>query len=282
MIIDFHVHTFPDSIAPKTIRMLSMRSHTLPNTDGTVAGLRSSMEEAGIDIAVDLPVITNPASTRKINDSYIRMNEEFDGKGVLAFGGIHPDTENPREEILRLHRAGMKGIKIHPDYQDTFFDDIRYLRIMDAAAEMDMIILTHAGTDIGLPDPVHCTPKHVLHVLEQIQPGRLVLAHMGGWQMADEVEKYLCQAPVYFDTAYSLGSAFPPPEDESVRGEICLMEEEKFLRIVKKHGADKILFATDSPWAGQKNCREIFERLPLPLEEKTQILGENGRKLLGL
>lgn len=282
MIVDFHVHTFPDSIAEKTIRMLSLRSHTLPNTDGTVAGLQKSMQEAGIAVSVDLPVITNPASTQKINDSYLRMNEKFDGKGVLAFGGIHPDTENPREELRRLHQNGMKGIKIHPDYQDTFFDDIRYLRILDCAAELGMIIVTHAGIDIGLPDPIHCEPKHVLHALEHVQPEKLVLAHMGGWQMAAQVEQYLCGAPVYLDTAYSLGSVFPPSKDETMHGEIRLIEENDFVRIVKKHGADKVLFATDSPWVGQKNSVEELKKMPLFEEERNKIFGENAKRLLDM
>ena len=29
----------------------------------------------------------------------------------------------------------MKGIKLHPDYQDTYFNDIRYKRIISYATE---------------------------------------------------------------------------------------------------------------------------------------------------
>lgn len=282
MIIDFHVHTFPDSIAEKTIHLLSTRSHTIPNSDGTLVGLQNSMQQAGIDISVNLPVVTNPTSTEKINDTALRINESFHSTGILSFGGMHPDTPNYREELRRLSRNGIKGIKIHPNYQSAYFDDIRYLRIMDSAAEFGLAIITHAGIDIGLPEPIYCTPQHVLHALEQVQPEKLILAHMGGWRLAADVEQYLCGAPVYFDTAYSLGSTLPPAGDTTMSGEFCLMDEADFLRIVRKHGADRILFATDSPWTSQKTSLEVLNHMPLTETEKEQIRYETGRKILGL
>ena len=39
----------------------------------------------------------------------------------------------------------MKGIKLHPDYQDTYFNDIRYKRIISYATELGLIISVHAG-----------------------------------------------------------------------------------------------------------------------------------------
>ena len=43
----------------------------------------------------------------------------------------------------------MLGIKIHPAYQNTDIDDIKMMRIIDFASEQGLIILTHAGIDIG-------------------------------------------------------------------------------------------------------------------------------------
>ena len=45
---------------------------------------------------------------------------------------------------------------------------------------------------------------------------------------------------------------------------------------------DRILFATDSPWSGQKESVEYFRKMDLTEAEKTQILGENAKKLLTL
>ena len=58
--------------------------------------------------------------------------------------------------------------------------------------------------------------------------------------------------------------------------------DEQFVRIVRTHGADKILFATDSPWAGQKEFIELLSGMPLTEEEKDQIFYKNACSLLAI
>ena len=77
--------------------------------------------------------------------------------------------ENVSEVLNRIKALGLKGIKIHPDYQGPFFNDIRYKRIVEKATELGLYITVHAGVDIGMPDPVHCTPNHVLEVLKDTE-----------------------------------------------------------------------------------------------------------------
>ena len=89
---------------------------------------------------------------------------------------------------------------------------------MDRAAERGLIVVAHAGVDVGLPEVVHCTPKRVERVLRQIDGGILVMAHMGGWNCWEDVEKYLAGSRLYFDTAYSwdiwrMGSLSVCPEN---------------------------------------------------------------------
>ena len=51
--------------------------------------------------------------------------------------------------------------------------------------------------------------------------------------------------------------------------------------MIKNHGVEKILFATDSPWNGQKEYIERFKQLDgLSDIEKEMILGTNAQKLL--
>ena len=68
MIFDIHTHTFPDKIAAPTIEKLQSMCHTVAFSDGTEAGLRSSMAKAGIDGCLVLPVATSarwsPSTTR--------------------------------------------------------------------------------------------------------------------------------------------------------------------------------------------------------------------------
>ena len=129
-----------------------------------------------------------------------------------------------------------------------------------------MITVTHAGRDPLSPNDVHCTPKMIEEVLDEVKPKNLVLAHMGGNEMFDEVEALLVGRDVYFDTAYVLDKINPS----------------QFLRMTRNHGADKVLFGSDSPWGGQKEFVDVFNQLPLTEEERTLISYQNTRNLLNL
>ena len=64
---------------------------------------------------------------------------------------------------------------------------------------------------------------------------------------------------------------------------ICSIEDtQKLVRIIKAHGADKILFATDSPWSSQRESIDRLNALPLDEREKRMILGENAARLFGI
>ena len=99
---------------------------------------------------------------------------------MFNFGAIHPDCENYKEIIDDIASMELKAIKLHPDYQHVFFDDERYIRLIDYAANKGLGIIVHAGEDVGLPDTIHCTPDMVLNLWKHIQPEKLILAHMGG------------------------------------------------------------------------------------------------------
>lgn len=278
MIIDFHSHTFPDKVAASAIPM--MEAEIARNNDfdfevkavlnGTVSQLEESIKANGIDYSVVLPVATSPKQPESINAFAAKANERTKEIGLLSFGAIHPDNENYKEILNDISDKGIKGIKLHPDYQGVMFDDPRYLRIMDYAAQLDLIIVTHAGVDIGKPHVVHCTPDMICRVDDTLKYPKLVLAHFGGWALWDEVEEKICGRDLYLDTAVSLEKLIPH------------VEKEQFLRMVEKHGAERILFGTDSPWSDLGNGIVTLKSFGLPEEEEKAILGENARKLLGL
>ena len=187
---------------------------------------------------------------------------------MFSLGAIHPDNEDYKSIIDEIVAMELKGIKIHPDYQMTDFDDEKYIRIMDYAANKDLVIITHAGEDVGLAGTVHCTPDMVLNVWKHIHPEKLVLAHMGGWRKWDEVEEKIVGMPVYFDTAVCQRKDIP-----------VHISDEQLVRMIRNHGVDKILFGTDSPWYDQKTAITDMKNSGLTEDELKLVLGENAKKL---
>lgn len=265
--IDFHTHIFPDKIAAAALAKLSSVIGFQPDTNGCADGLRASMEEAGIDVSVVLPVVTDIRQFDSILRFASFLNETYDSakeRRLISLAGIHPDDPDYKSRLQLIRQEGFAGIKLHPNYQNVTFHDIRMKRLLYAASELDLVIVTHAGFDPYTPNEEFCTPDMILDVLKDVAPRKLVAAHLGSNENYTEAEEKLCGQDLYLDTSYSIAHT----------------QEEQFIRMVRKHGADKILFATDTPWAGQKECVTILKECALTDSEKKLIFSENAKKLL--
>ncbi len=261
MIIDFHTHAFPDSIAHKTIEILMDKARLPSFCDGTVSCLKRSSEEAGIDISVVLPIATRSGQEDTIN----KFASEINGtEGIMSFGSVHPESENYKEILDTIKGYGLKGIKLHPDYQGFFIDDEKTYPIIEYAAKLGLIIVYHAGLDLGIRGQIRCTPLRAKKMLRQIGYNKIVLAHMGSHALSGDVLDILCGEDVYFDTGFSFGK----------------MPDEYIYEIIKSHGEDKILFGTDCPWDSQKEDVSYFNNLDLSAEVKDKILYKNALELL--
>lgn len=274
MIIDFHTHQFPDKIAAKTVEMLAAKlkdtSGVVPCTDGTAAGLSAKLTAAGADLGVVLPVVTRPGQFDTVNGCAARLHEAY--PNLISFGGIHPDDDDIPAHVAEIAALGLKGIKIHPDYQGVMIDDPRYIRIAREALSHGLMLVTHAGVDDGVGGEVHCPPARAAKFLDAVYDSRepetpkIVFAHGGGNRMFDDVTEHLSGRNVYFDLSYICGYADP----------------ETVMQIIKSHGAERILFGSDCPWGDPAGTLAFIRALPLTEEEKRAILGGNAARALRL
>ncbi|HEX2945122.1 MAG TPA: amidohydrolase family protein [Clostridia bacterium] len=262
MVIDFHVHCFADELAQRAVAALEEVGGIPARSDGTVSGIRSSMKKAGVDKSVVLNIATKPQQTTKIN----QWAASIQADDIIPFGTLHPDFADWKAEMARICSDGLKGIKFHPDYQQFYVDDPKMFPIYEKAAEEGLVVIFHAGLDIGLPAPYHCTPDRLHKVVREFRGTSFVAAHMGGYRYWDDVERFLVGEDLYFDTSFGLGS----------------MSRQQFDRIALQHGYDKLLFATDSPWEDQTEEVESIRSIMLPAGIEKAVLGENAAKLLGL
>ncbi|MBU1693697.1 MAG: amidohydrolase family protein [Verrucomicrobia bacterium] len=261
-IIDVHTHIFPDDLAARAIQQLVGKSGETAFLDGTAAGLRASMRANGIAFSVTQPVSTRPAQTPSIN-TFVMGARHPD---LIHFGTLHPGYADPEAEIERLARGGIKGIKFHPDYQSFFVDEERMFPIYRKMAEVGLIAFFHAGVDIGLPPPVHGPPERLARVLERVPDLVMVAAHFGGFKMWDEVARHLIGKSVWLETSFTL-SWLPAPD---------------FARMARRHGIERVMFGTDSPWAEQGPEIALLEKTGLDEAELAAVFHDNAARLLGL
>ena len=271
MIIDFHCHAFPDALAPHAMASMVGNTGSSHATDGSVTALKASMQEAGIDLSVILPVATNPMKLTTMNNISL---EHDPSDGLLYFGGIHPLAPNWKEELDRLAAGGVKGIKIHPPFQKVDITDPAFLRVMEHAAALDLIVVAHTGPELSFPGTEYSAPHKVREALRSLPGIRFVGAHMGGCTSYEECMEHYADLDCMLDVSCLL----PPSGPLAIYFD--MIEDEDVVRCVREMGVERFLFGSDIPWFSQKEMRAAFDRLPFTGDERAAILGGNAKKLL--
>lgn len=260
-LVDFHAHAFPDAIAERTLKKLSEIANAAPFTDGTLSDTREKQKESGVTLTVIQQIATKPSQQMTVNN-WAAANQK---DGLVFFGSVHPDAEDAVSELSRIKEIGLKGVKLHPDYQEFFVEDKRVFPLYAEMQRLGLPLLFHAGRDPLSPDLVHATPKGISEVAKAFPKLTVIAAHLGGMERSDDVERYLVGLPnVYFDL--SMAHTFADPAQAE--------------RIVKAHGTDHVLFATDLPWGTAKLTLDYMAQLHLSEEEKEQIRWKNAYRIL--
>ncbi len=265
MIIDFHTHIFPDSLAPKAIGALQKTAGMPVMFDGTANGLIGLLTAEGIDKAVVLNTVTNERQVDNVNA--FAVDTQKHGK-LIPFCSVHPLNENIPERLSELKSKGILGVKHHPDYVGIDFNDRRMFSLLEAVSELGMPLVIHTGYDPVSPDHVHASPDMILDVLGNFPKLTLIAAHLGGVAHWDEVAEKLCGKNLYFDTAFCC--------------ERVGITKEQGKKIFTRHDHEKILFGSDAPWAKPSEVLSFIEALNLGDESTEKILSKNAKRLLSL
>lgn len=261
-VIDCHTHCFPDDLAEKAVARLTSAYQVVPSFDGTVRGLIRQMDEAGIEASVIVPVATKPSQVRSINDWVARIKHPR----VIAFGAMHPEYPDIVGEMSRLADLGISGIKLHPNWQGFRPEGASAYPIYEAAIEHGMIVYFHGGDELEpWPEEIVSTPKAYADVRRSFPELVMVVAHLGGYLMWDAVKEHLLGSDIYFD----MSACFPQ-----------YLPDDCYLEIMRSHGIEKILYASDSPCSDPISQLERLLSLPLTDEEKELICWKNACRLL--
>lgn len=261
MIVDAHAHVWPDHLAG---RVLATRPAGLgARHDGTVDGLRRAMDEAGIDVALALGVANEPGHVARTNE----FIGSLDRRRFVPFGTVHPGLSNA-ENLAHLREHAIRGVKLHPLFQDVALGSPRVVDLMRALAEAGIVVLTHAGAGGDDAANERGDPRRVKALLTAVPTLRLIACHFGGYQRLEEAERSVIGSRALLDTSWPPSLADLDPE--RVRG------------LIARHGHDRIVFGSDWPMADPAREIAAVRALGLPAAEEAAILGGNLAALLGL
>ena len=258
MIIDSHVHIYPDKIAHKASRGIGDFYGLDMSLDGTVGTLLKIGDAAGVDRFLVHSAATTPHQVRSIN-SFISDSVKEHHDRFIGFATLHPDCEDIPEIVDEAISLGLAGIKLHPDFQEFDIDCPRAMRMYEAI-EGKMPVLFHTG-DYRTQ---YSKPLKIINVLREFPKLDVIAAHFGAWSEWGNGAKELAEAEVYVDTSSSFYAMTP----------VRIME------LINIFGTDHIFFGSDYPMWNVKNELETFMSLPLSDEDREKILHLNLENLL--
>ena len=259
-IIDIHTHVYPEPIAQKATDSIK-DFYCIPGAgmNGTVSMLRSRGAEAGISRFVILPVAVTPDRTRHINDFILDQTARFDD--IIGFGTVHAGMENPAEEAEYAMDRGLRGIKMHPDFQRFDIDDPRLFSMYEAISGRVPVML-----HMGDPRYDYSRPARLRRVLELFPKLDAIAAHFGGYTMHEEAYEQMKDKNCVFDISSSMmfmGEGIPE-------------------RYINLYGAERMAYGTDYPLWDPVEEVERFLKLKLTDAQLEQIAHKTAERILKL
>jgi len=258
-----HAHIFPQKVASKAVNAIG-NFYDLPMQEqGYSEDLIVKEKEAGVSKGLICSSATTPMQVTAIN-SFIASEVANHPDEFFGFGTLHAYYENIPEEVERIIQLGLKGIKLHPDFQNFAIDDPKAFEIY-AAAEGKLPILFHTGDKRYK----YSNPDKMMNVLKNFPKLTVICAHLGGYSEWKEVLKlkgYLGNENVFIDTSSS----------------IQMMDKKTAVKIIKKHGIERTFWGSDYPMWTPKTELNNFLSLGFTDDENEKILGLNAINLLNI
>ena len=168
------------------------------------------------------------------------------------------------EDVGKIEKTGNKHniliqFVVSPDDENFFcwYEDIERLKLP---------LMFHCGKELSGTMLVRSSPDRMSKVMEKFPKLKIIAAHFGGFELWDEVKKYLLGKDIYLDTSFFLH--FLPVEE--IRS------------MILAHSQDRLLFGTDFPIVDQKKDLDFLKSLNIPEDLKFRIFSLNAKNLLSI
>ncbi len=261
-ITDSHCHIYPDAIVDKAVEAIeSFYDYRYKGFDGKTSTMIKNGRRAGVEHFVVFSVATTPHQVHSINSFIAGCVEKSEGM-FTGLGTLHPYSDNLQADFEELYALGLKGVKLHPDFQKIAIDDPRCQGIYRLCSGRVPVLL-HTG-DYRYD---YSNPLRMKRMLEKFSDCTFIGAHFGGWSVWDEAVKELsAYENFYVDTSSSLSD----------------ISAEKAAELIEAYTPDRVLFGTDYPLG---DCGKEIEALRgICCEENSlsKILSDNVLKIFDI
>lgn len=271
MIIDVHAHpVFLGMPIHPGVHQLSEVYYSRKALLLTLEDFVKELDRAGVDRVVLLTVCWKAQPARERNKMIAEITRQYPDR-FIGFASFDPNTG--QEAVVEVEYAvkelGFAGVKTIAQNVEVFYNDPRCYPIYEKVQELGIPILFHTGPSFLHTRTRFGDPMTLEDVALDFPKMKIILAHMGMQRYMD-VHSLLVRHPnVYADLSFwPLHPSYRPLIPWS------LLEETV---------PDKILLGSDFP-VGQtpSEAIEAVKMLPVGEKFKSQILGENAARLLGL
>jgi len=169
-IIDSHAHIFPEKIAKKAVDAIGKYYDIKMTGKGTAADLVLEGEKIRARKYIVHSTATIPGQVKAINDFIAQTCAKY--SSFVGFGTLHPGFKDHDVEMDRILAFGMKGIKLHPEFQNYSIDDDSMMPLYTAVAGR-LPVLIHTGDE----KKDSSSPARLVKILDRFPDLVVIAAH---------------------------------------------------------------------------------------------------------
>ena len=215
--------------------------------------LEEVMDEHGIDMAIVM------APTEQYPDNKTLAESLIGHPRLLSFAVVNP--YGPGGGVPELRRAvtewGMKGVKLMPLRHGYEIDGSTALKVMEAAAVLEVPVSIHSGAQF-------CLPWQIADLAKKFPTVPVIMDHMG-WRY-------------YVDGAINVAREVP-----NIYLETALVAMPGYIRMaVDKIGADRVIYGSDYPTGHPASMIATIKAAKLIPADEALVMGGNLERLLKL
>lgn len=265
MIYANHAHVFPESIKPQ----------------GTVQKLLEFMDECGVDRAVAFAPFPDRFREAGIEQDVnewlaeeIKDIDRLDGFGTIDF-----EKGDFAAQVEKIAALGLKGIKMHPPYQEFVIDGPEAFEVYEKAQELGLFISFHTGMHW------HRLRDNRVLLFDEVAWNfpklKFSMEHIGGYHFFKEALAVMCNNSRREEDCVFAG--WTSVANRKGKGDEWFLTDEELETVIYQTGENRSIFGLDFPYSKPEHIISDIERirsLDISEECKENILGKTLERII--